>query len=1168
MSQRMTDQQRQNREADIQPDTDAELPEDAQARQAALNPRRSFIVQAPAGSGKTELLIQRYLALLPYVENPEEIAAITFTRKAAAEMRSRVVAALERAESPESPDAAHERQTWALARAALSQNHRRQWQLTDNPGRLRIQTIDALCAAIARHMPYLSRFGAPPEIATDPALLYRRAARETLAEVETGSKWSPAIEALIRHLDNQLERLENLLAGMLARRDQWLRHIAGSGDGENRRHILEDSLKAVISEGLADCRSRFPAAWINDVLDLARYAADNLEQADTDSPVRALKDIRGLPESRPESLEQWQGLSELLLTRKGDFRRQADVRLGFPAPGSAGKNSALKALYQEKKQAFKAVMEGLRADPALAERLNSLRLLPEAEYTDSQWEIMQALFEMLRLAAAHLELEFQSEGCVDFSEVALRAASALGSADAPTDLALAMDYRISHILIDEFQDTSITQMDLLEKLTMGWEANDGRTFFAVGDPMQSIYGFREAEVGLFLKAWQEGLDRIDLEPLALSVNFRSQKGVVDWVNQSFPFILPQENDAAAGAVVYTPAVSALPEASGGPAVEVHPLLPPDREKEAETVLSCIRRARQADPEGRIAVLVRSRPHLEAILEHLKREAISFTAVEIESLKNRPVIRDLLSLTRAISHPADRIAWLAVLRAPWCGMRLEDLHALAADAPAATVLELLTDSERMARLSPDGRARGRRVDEVLRPAVQNRERRPLRRLVEGAWLRLGGPAACFSAADFEDARAFLDYLDAQLGDDALTDAAAFEDAVARLFARPDPQGDEALQVMTIHKAKGLEFDTVILPGLDRSPPPAQARLLMWLEQPGRTRSDLLLAPMAAHGDESSRTYAYIREFEKKKRAYEDSRMLYVAATRAKKKLHLVGGARLSPDSGRVCAPNPNCLLSPLWPVVENDFEAAAAKEQDEAIYGATAGPADDEAPDGEAVSGIRRLVSDWQPPEPPPGLMPAGCGERPQPAAVHRMPQFNWAGEMVRRVGTVVHRWLRIICEQGLDAWPVKRMAAASERFRQDLKRAGISIEMLDEAVAQVQSALGRTLSDSMGRWILSPHESGACEYAVTGWMDKKAVNIIIDRTFVDEAGLRWIVDYKTGIHTGGSVEVFLEQEKERYQEQMHTYARIMQKMEDRPVCLLLYYPQLQNYRKWMASPPS
>mgnify|MGYP006273132981 CR=1 FL=1 len=1152
----------------MQSDTHADRPEDAPARQAALDPQRSFIVQAPAGSGKTELLIQRYLALLPHVENPEEIAAITFTGKAAAEMRSRVVAALERAESPEPPDAPHERQTWQLARAALSQNDRRQWQLTDNPGRLRIQTIDALCAAIARHMPYLSRFGAPPEIAADPEPLYRRAARETLAEVEAGSKWSPAIEALIRHLDNQLERLENLIAGMLARRDQWLRHIAGREDSATRRHILEDGLKAVISEGIAACRGRFPAAWVNDVLDLARYAAKNLEQAEADSPIRALKDIRELPASRPECLEQWQGLSELLLTRQGDIRRQADVRLGFPAPGSAGKNSELKNLYQEKKQSFKAVLEGLRTDPVLAALLDSLRCLPEPEYTDSQWEIMQALFEMLRLAVAHLELAFQSEGCVDFSEVALRAASALGSADAPTDLALSMDYRIRHILIDEFQDTSITQLDLLERLTMGWEPNDGRSFFAVGDPMQSIYGFREAEVGLFLKAWQEGLGRIDLEPIRLSVNFRSRKGVVDWVNKSFPLILPPENDAAVGAVAYTPAAPALPEAGEVPAVEVHPLVPADRQKEAETVLSCIRTARQADPEGRIAVLVRSRPHLEAILEILKRQGISFTAVEIESLKNRPVIRDLLSLARAISHPADRIAWLAVLRAPWCGMRLEDLHALAGDVPEAALLDLLQDSDRMARLNPDGRARGRRVYDILRPAVQNRERRSLRRLVEGAWLRLGGPAACFSAADFEDARAFLDFLDAQVGDDALIDTAGFEDAVARLFARPDPQGDERLQVMTIHKAKGLEFDTVILPGLDRSPPPAQGRLLMWLERAGRIRSDLLLAPMAAHGDESSRTYAYIREFEKKKRAYEDTRLLYVAATRAIKKLHLVGGARPGSGSGRVRAPAPNSLLAPLWPVVENDFEAAAAKDRDEADAGSAAAPAADEAPAGEAVFPIRRLVSGWQPPEPPQGLFPHGERETPQPADLPGLPPFNWAGEMVCRVGTVVHRWLRIICEQGLDDWSEKRVAAASERFRQDLRRAGVNEEMLDEAAAQVRSALGRTLSDPMGRWILSPHESGACEYALTGWIDKKAVHIIIDRTFVDEAGTRWIVDYKTGIHTGASVEAFLEQEKERYQEQMHTYARIMQAMEDRPVGLLLYYPRLQNHRQWMASPPS
>jgi ATP-dependent exoDNAse (exonuclease V) beta subunit len=374
-------------------------------------------------------------------------------------------------------------------------------------------------------------------------------------------------------------------------------------------------------------------------------------------------------------------------------------------------------------------------------------------------------------------------------------------------------------------------------------------------------------------------------------------------------------------------------------------------------------------------------------------------------------------------------------------------------------------------------------------------------------------------------------------------------------------------MTIHKAKGLEFDTVILPGLDRSPPPAQGRLLMWLERAGRNRNDLLLAPMAAHGDESSRTYAYIREFEKKKRAYEDMRLLYVAATRARKKLHLVGGARPGPGSGRARAPAPNSLLASLWPVVEKEFERAAADLND-ADADALKASAPDEAPASKVVPCLRRLVSGWQPPEPPQGLFPQGVKETPQPADSPRLPPFHWAGEMVRRVGTVVHRWLRIICEQGPDDWSEKRVAAASERFRQDLRRAGVNEEMLDEAVAQVRSALGRTLSDPMGRWILSPHESGACEYALTGWIDKKAVHIIIDRTFVDEAGTRWIVDYKTGIHTGGSVEAFLEQEKERYQEQMHTYARIMQAMEDRPVGLLLYYPRLQNHRQWMASPPS
>jgi ATP-dependent helicase/nuclease subunit A len=110
---------------------------------------------------------------------------------------------------------------------------------------------------------------------------------------------------------------------------------------------------------------------------------------------------------------------------------------------------------------------------------------------------------------ASLWLAFQEGGEVDFIEIAARASLALGDDEAPTDLAQALDYRISHLLVDEFQDTSPVQVELLEQLTRGWLPDDGRTLFVVGDPMQSIYRFRKADVGLFLRVRQRGIGGID-----------------------------------------------------------------------------------------------------------------------------------------------------------------------------------------------------------------------------------------------------------------------------------------------------------------------------------------------------------------------------------------------------------------------------------------------------------------------------------------------------------------------------------------------------------------------------------------------------------------------------------------------------------------------------------
>lgn len=125
--------------------------------------------------------------------------------------------------------------------------------------------------------------------------------------------------------------------------------------------------------------------------------------------------------------------------------------------------------------------------------------------------------------------------------------SALGADEAPTDLALRLDYRLRHILVDEFQDTSWLQKKLLEKLTFDWQPGDGRTLFIVGDGMQSCYGFRNANVGLFLAVRDKGIGQVSLDSLKLRVNFRSQANIVDWVNRHLP--LPFHARMISGAVV-------------------------------------------------------------------------------------------------------------------------------------------------------------------------------------------------------------------------------------------------------------------------------------------------------------------------------------------------------------------------------------------------------------------------------------------------------------------------------------------------------------------------------------------------------------------------------------------------------------------------------------------
>ena len=1112
--------------------------QDRQQRLQALDPSQSFIVQAPAGSGKTELLIQRFLTLLGQVEQPEAVVAITFTRKAAAEMRHRVISAIRRA-SGQQPAAPHEALTWKLAQAALAQNDKQNWRLTEHPSRLRIQTIDSLCALLVRQMPWVSRMGASLGPEEDAGRLYLAAARRTLAMLDTdrtAADDSAALSRLLAHLDNDVATVEQLLSTMLGNRDQWLRHVVGQPPPARLRKELERSLERVVERALERVEAAFPEGFRGETAALARFAAGNLRELKRAGALDACFELQEFPDATLQSLPLWRGLAEMFLSRQGDRRRTLNRNQGFP-PTSAGR-------------AAKEAWQGIELDESAEAALHALRSLPSPHFEDGQWEVLAALVHLLPVAVGQLQLVFREEGGVDFTEVAIRARRALGTDEVPTALAFALDCRIQHLLIDEFQDTSQSQYGLLARLIGDWQPGDGRTLFLVGDPMQSIYGFREAEVGLFLSARTNGIAAVRPEPLTLSLNFRSSPGIVDWVNRALSEAFPETEDVLTGAVTYEPSVP-FNEDSPARAVRLHPFLTDDpRPEEARRVIQIIEEAHQENPDGTIAVLVLARSHLFQIVAALRQSQKKFRAVEIDALGERPVVQDLMSLTQALLHPGNRLAWLSILRAPWCGLRLGDLDVLARGDPTAAVWDLIRDPARQEHLSPDGRTRLDRLIPHLGDALARRDRLPVRRWVESLWIALGGPACLETQADLEDAAACLDLLEQSTDGMRLRDENRFAEDVARLYAPSDVEAGEELQLMTIHKAKGLEFDTVILPGLGRRTRHDDPRLLRWTEYPDGDRSRLLLAPIPEAAGDKDALYDYLKSIDRQKRVHEHTRLLYVAATRARKSLHLLGHTRLDPEKPGLRAPDSRSLLAKIWKTVEPEFSESPANpvvgEED---------TVDTVTPEPPGVP-LRRLTLDWAPPPPPkdmvwePGTQPPAT-EDPGP----RQPTFVWAGELQRRVGTVVHRMLQRL-------WAPDRLHFSKETLRVALRQEGLDGDRLDEALSRAVSALTNTVRDDRGRWILSLHQDDRREYALSTVVQGSVRRHVLDRTFVD-GSTRWIIDYKTGTHAGGSPEDFLDNEQARYRTQLESYGSLIRSMDSRPIRLGLYFPMLQGWREWV-----
>jgi len=1144
----------------------ARQPSDHVARSRALDPTASFLVQAPAGSGKTELLTDRILALLATVSRPEEIVAITFTRKAASEMHARVLSKLRDGEGP-MPDTEHGQRSWQLARTALRRDAELGWKLLQHPARLSIRTIDSFCAGLVRGMPWLSELGGMPDIADDARVHYDAAARATLSLMDEFD----AVRVLLAHLDVDTHAAVEAIATMLGQRDQWLPLLVHGED----RDALQEALADAIGEDLEAIDEAMPFGWESALSRPARMAAAVLDEVDKDHPLSALRDWDGYLEPHATFLPVWKAIRHLLLTGTGTLRSAKGINknLGFPAKC-------------EHKESFTDWLSHADPDATWIRLLKDVKDVPAAEFSDEQWAILSAQLMTLKLAVAQLRLRFSEAREVDFIEIAQRASFALGSSDDPGELLLKLDASIRHLLIDEFQDTSLTQIDLLAKLTSGWQVGDGRTLFLVGDPMQSIYRFRKAEVGLFLQAAETGVGEIAPEFLRLTDNFRSQAGVVEWVNATFRGLLPARNDAAAGAIAYTDSAAFNGHLPGTP-VQFHGAFSADSVSAADEVAETltVQLVKQAledrDPASRhpVAILVRARGHLGHLVRRLSQAGIACRAVDLVPLGQRAVVSDLVQLLRALSHPADRLAWLSVLRAPWCGLTLNTLHALfgqdlvtpipvllgaalqvpkapdplASQAVVGQSLSLWDEPVSHAlcvaqqRLSAEEYARLRYVGSVLLDATNQSGALPFAAWLESLWRRLGGSGLYSSSSAAEDAESVFALIE-HLAPHGGLDTDQLDTALARLYAAPEGGEDEqgVVEIMTMHKSKGLQFDTVILYGLHK-PPRGDTAPLVSFEQVG---SRVLFGPVKPRADKDADPISnYLSAREKRRASYEMDRLLYVAATRARHRLHLVGNVLVEAETGQPKSPPSTSLLGRLW-----DWIPEAQKMPDD-TWSAKDAQIDDHRSVQEGEP-LRRIADE--------AILAlanqrvdggnTGFGysaSRMNGTQENEHPAWQLDTVYDAAIGTLAHAWLARMGQDGVSAWPASALPDYLPVMQKQLTRVGLPAALAPEAADAVLQTLLATLNHEKGLWLLS--QSGARrEWPL---IDATGRVSVIDLALSTEDG--WlIVDYKTARpHPDESIDQFTTRMKLRHADQLLRYCAQVTALDARPAKAVLYFPR-------------
>jgi ATP-dependent exoDNAse (exonuclease V) beta subunit len=591
-----------------------------------------------------------------------------------------------------------------------------------------------------------------------------------------------------------------------------------------------------------------------------------------------------------------------------------------------------------------------------------------------------------------------------------------------------------------------------------------------------------------------------------------------------------------------------------------------------------------------------------VIEEFKKDygdgTIPYRAIDLDPLDQLPEVLDALALTRALLHPSDRIAWLAVLHAPWCGLGLADLVALTGEGeeadPDVTIAQLV--QERRQFVSEQGQRLINRAWPFLETAVGTVGRTSLATHVERTWRSLGGDVA-LSADRRNNVQRYLQVLrEVETGADRV-DLAVLKRRLNKLYAEPASgsivDGRLPVELLTIHKAKGLEWDLVLVPGLERGGGQSHSVLLNWLEFDGTSGRDVsasvVLAPIGQKGTQKDRLSSWLTGIRAKRDAAENKRVFYVAATRAREELHLFGAASLS-IRGELVQPRYDSLLRACWPAAASHFEefltavtspieqqltASLSEDVDEDFALAAAADLVEGELAKATVPTIERLPLSF---DPAARFREAKDRRLPYPAAsalrqtiAFDRPEGSFA---VRAFGNVVHRYLQLLaarlernatCDELLEELP-----SWESRLAASLRGEGLPPALVAREAVRAQRALALTLGDPVGRWILSPQALAASEQALTV-ATLGVCGLRVDRTFL--AGAQplltgeshiWIIDFKTTLQGPRSDEEFIATEIAKYKAQLEAYAELRRSLPDGhlPIQLGLFYPLLPRLLHW------